>query len=835
MTLMSSISKLTTSVDQLTAEVNVSKATLDAKVAQAAAEVVSAQADQALAEGYRATTATHAADAATHLAAVKAGVAYQGIAAILASKAVTAIDVFVYDTSLDSDGGAWRKRCQHTSWYNEPLNTATRGARREFPAVAVIVAATGSITIYDGDDPALPMWMVFTGATAWNYMFTFGNAPAGVTSVACLNGRLAITTTSSATNASTNGVFEIVFPADTGFKTRGVGRYKWQTNIADRNASTTASWLNNTIIGPAILSDYLNDVAMTVLPDAPIDPATGLPVPTIAVATAGGVSVIKDDGTVVSTQMSTNQGGPLRKVSIFGTKVATSGIGLSAYYGQDVWDFATGQKFLMGSLGPGSLGLGANSNVEQVGFANDESKYVGRYWLGGQGLGIINWGDFGKSLALGRTSAYNTGWMPGAIKGAFLADTDATALASEDYSIQTLTLADFVIPTNNVVITDLGDRFRITRNAEAGSTVQVRVDAAVASLVVGKLYFAEFEILATGPSNNAYTSASHGGGTTFISAGYTTGNTKRNQFSVATGAGTGGVRFEFSVSRGANPASSIEGDWIEIAKTLTVRRADADRSVNNKGLIVNGTITRSPVADGAELVGYSGFSASNYLEQPYNSALDFGTGDFCVMGWHKSTGSNNNADIFARTTLAPVVDDRIIRLTRWALGRYSFAVSRQGIGGDGVEYQAGNITHWAHIVCIRRGGTLELWIDGRLVASGPSATDASQPGAVFRLGHYGYSLNGSSALWRVSATAPTADQIRRIYEDERRLFQPGAQCTLYGTSDVVTALAHDPKTNLLHVGTSAGRSTFDGLVRVANTTTPVATAISAVNGLIAEQ
>ena len=40
---------------------------------------------------------------------------------------------------------------------------------------------------------------------------------------------------------------------------------------------------------------------MTVLPNAPIDAATGLPVPTIAVATDGGVSVIKDDGTVVDS------------------------------------------------------------------------------------------------------------------------------------------------------------------------------------------------------------------------------------------------------------------------------------------------------------------------------------------------------------------------------------------------------------------------------------------------------------------------------------------------------------------------------------------------------
>ena len=91
------------------------------------------------------------------------------------------------------------------------------------------------------------------------------------------------------------------------------------------------------------------------------------------------------------------------------------------------------------------------------------------------------------------------------------------------------------------------------------------------------------------------------------------------------------------------------------------------------------------------------------------------------------------------------------------------------------------------------------------------------------------------ALWRISATAPTPAQIAKIYEDERKLFQPGAQCTLYGTSDAVTALAHDPKTNLLHVGTSQGRSVFDGLQRVANTETPVGTAISAVNGLIVEE
>src|SRR6056297_3008222 len=92
---------------------------------------------------------------------IRGGSIDEALGQIAASKAETAVDVFVYDTSRDSDGGAWRKRTQHTSWYNETLNISTRGSRREFPAVAVIVAESKKVTIYDGDDPALPMWMVF--------------------------------------------------------------------------------------------------------------------------------------------------------------------------------------------------------------------------------------------------------------------------------------------------------------------------------------------------------------------------------------------------------------------------------------------------------------------------------------------------------------------------------------------------------------------------------------------------------------------------------------------------------------------------------------------------
>ena len=90
------------------------------------------------------------------------------------------------------------------------------------------------------------------------------------------------------------------------------------------------------------------------------------------------------------------------------------------------------------------------------------------------------------------------------------------------------------------------------------------------------------------------------------------------------------------------------------------------------------------------------------------------------------------------------------------------------------------------------------------------------------------------ALWRISATAPTPEQIAKIYNDEKHLFATNAKATLYGTSDAVTALAYDDSTELLHVGTSAGRSEFQGLNRVTNTTDAVGTAISASNGFIVE-
>ena len=271
--------------------------------------------------------------------------------------------------------------------------------------------------------------------------------------------------------------------------------------------------------------------------------------------------------------------------------------------------------------------------------------------------------------------------------------------------------------------------------------------------------------------------------------------------------------------------TSTDGQYSEF-DNISVRLADTDRSVNANGLAVHGTITKSAVATGADLVAYSGFSASNYLEQPYNSDLDFGTGDFSVMGWVNPV-ITSTAPFLSRG-----VSDRLLEVMMT-----SNSVRVYLDNTIVINYGLTASNRFFYVAVVRKSGVLYLYINGVLVTSATAVQNVTEAGATLMLGkdHTGAFLSsGKMCLMRISATAPTAAQIKTIYEAEKPLFQENAQATLYGTSDAVTALAHDSDTNLLHVGTSSGRSVFQGLRRVDNTTTAVGAAISASNGLVVE-
>ena len=717
--------------------------------------------------------------------------------AIATSNTDTAVDVFVYDTRKDSDGGAWRKRTQHTSWYNEALNTSTRGARKEFPSVAVIVAEASALTIYDGDDPDMPMWMVFNASGG---LIGGDMLPADdLTSTTALN---AVLCYGMASSASRNGLGRIDLIKETRIHAKGNNVYYYLGNIAERSGGKSNTLVQN---GPdSIVGTDVNDIAMTVLPNAPIDADTGLPVPTIAVATDGGVSVIKDDGTIHNLT-----GGAIETISIndrqeFITTPTNSSdtMLIKPLNTTDAnLDWNTGLRGYSWNPGTGLYPFlsfrQANTVVTPEGF--NFSRNAG---VGGMTLMSEDFTNARKTLQAIISSDFNTGYQVGDIKLATLSDTDTTN-ANPAELITNGTFDSNITGWSSqlaAVLTNPSGRLSIESTGSNSMAYQYFTGSVAESFIVTVNLISGAGYIGTGGSTHALSTT---GVNTFVLK-------------------AGRSNSKLDVSPNSNTTMVVD--------SISVKRAEQDRSVNGKGLQVFGTITKTAVATGADLVAYSGFSSSNYLKQPYNADLQFGTGDFSSTWWFKS-GADNGTYQWLFERQAGELEAFVFSGT---------GILRVYVGGNAIETGQSVFTGAWHQLCfVRRSGVGFLYLDGQLKSStamtGDMSTTNSAPltvgarndGALPSTGH-------SLALLRISATVPTAKQIAKIYNDEKNLFTTNAQATLYGTSDSVTALAYDDDTNLLHVGTSAGRSVFQGLNRVDNTTDAVGAAISASNGLVAE-
>jgi hypothetical protein len=756
----------------------------------------------------------------------------------------TAVDIFIYDTSKDSDGGAWRHRTSHTSWYNETLNTATRGSRREFPAVVVLVLEGTKLTIYDGDDPDLPMWMVFNKASNGYFSVTTNSC------VSALNGKIV-----SGGNASNDRLRVIDFLLDNEREySHTAGQRTHLSPISGRNGAAGFTPYDSSLTG--VIDRYINDVAMTVLPNAPIDDATGLPIPTIAVATDGGVSVIRDDGSVYdftnATVPNTNYVNFFRDKISFG---ADAGPAVKWIQFLDIPTADVVYSFNSSTInwynnyyGIGSSSdtivstpaftVNANLDAHLVDSKNDLAYFGSAYGLG---LRATLEENTPRMLAYA-TSSWASGYICGKIKGAFLSDTDATNVTGTEL----LTNGEF---TSNVSGWSDG--------SGSGSSFSWSSDGGGSILFDGGAAYANAYQAITTVVGNDYTVISEewvsgGGGSTsvYIGAGNTppSGGTSNFYASASTVNQSMPIQFTFTATS-TTTYITIGSGWSNVRiGRISMRAGVYDRSVNNKGLQVFGTINKTAVATGAELVGYSGFSDSNYLEQPYNSGLNFGTGDFSITVWVKPgiTGSQQTIASFLSTDSDGNAEDGFY------LVHYNNATGNWYIGtfeNGAVQYTSlslGSLTSTDKWYCLhvnKIGTTAYLYQDGEQIGSGTVKSDitinsADIPRTSLRIGRgrgTGTPNGGSIALLRISDSTPSAEQIKKIYEDEKVLFQENAACTLYGSSDAVTALAYDEVTERLHVGTSSGRSEFQGLRRINNTTTAVTTAISAYDSFVVEQ
>ena len=700
-----------------------------------------------------------------------------------------------------------------------------RGNVREFPEQVAIVAESARVVIYDLTQVGCPMWMVFVGGTILTAPLVDWNRTSRLISAIAMRDGLLLNNAGSANTGSDAGINATDFCRDRFWKktaTISAGYAGYSTNsISARNTGllgmTDLTWTT-------IVSASVNDIAITVLDNAPIDPATGLPVPTIAVATAGGVSIIKDNGTVVNI-------------------TGASGLNLCSavgFIGSDLtFNSANYQKVCFGPIPAASTNL-----------ANITTGYSRGYcWtgtvptlIGGAATNPINVLDKATYSSLGLTllkenpttptksmvdyitNAYNSGWQVGDSRGAWLADTVAGSISTTE--LLSGDSADFTSGVGNwaasyqCTIASVASQLVITAT---GVNPYATMNVAV---VVGRTYRISVESVA---SNFTVATSLYLGNVAGLSQ-QQYGVTPANPGSTATmyiTATTTTLNIQLSGS------CAIGNTWT--VDNVSVTLWEGDRSVKNKPLAIVGTLTKTAVASAAQLVAYSGFTNAAYLEQPYSANLDFGTGDFCFMGW----ANNSVADGFSRSLLERRgASGALVTIRKHTSEGYRLEVG-DGTNTANVVSAAVSAARYAFITALRRGTTLEIYVDGALSATASASVvsgSLSNALATLTIGYHSTNaaFSGSLALWRASATAPSADQIAHIYRTELPLFQTGAQCTLAGTSTAVTALAYSEDTDTLHVGTSWGRSAFKDLLRIESEATTVGaiTSLSAGMGAV---
>lgn len=468
-----------------------------------------------------------------------------------------------------------------------------RGNKRDFPRLAGIVAEAANVTVYDLTEPGRPMWMrfVLVGTTAANVGMV-GPTTGLVASVTSINGRLSV-----AHSGGGAGLFVVDYLNDSRVRIiSDVARFNG--NIAQRNTG-----IGQTVSGSgAIANGNINAVAMTVLPDAPVDPVTGLKVPTIAVATAAGVSVIKHNGTVVNSSSTFSYS----SVDIKGgTLFVTDPIRFPS--------FATnigglGSSFALTSFISYGLGGGWSMTLQAL-LAADRGRQYAR--TSSRVYGVRNFEPtWQRSVGFLVTNTYNTGHQPGDIRRTYLADVGAGSVTGPE------------LVTNGTFDTDttgwssnIGSPTVVDGKATGTINSTGFVLSQTIAVQAGKSYRVNFDPLSSGLVVYGYNSASLGVSQSFGDA------TSARVFVPTTSVFTVAV---YSVSS-ATRTFTIDN--------ISVREVVADRSYKARDASITGTLTKTQVASAAQLVAYFGFSAANYLREPYSADLDFGTGEWSVGAW----------------------------------------------------------------------------------------------------------------------------------------------------------------------------------------------------------
>jgi len=716
--------------------------------------------------------------------------------------------VFVYDTSRDSDGGAWRYRTQHTSWYNEPLGNIYRGNRREFPSVAILVTHSGyaqggihlNFSIYDGDDPEFPLWMRFP-IDGYTDTSNKGNAPPGLSysgnsnnavagPITALNGQIFMVNGTNSphvgwmANMISEKLIDVIKYGNASnqcyFRSSHMSNRYGQLT-ADNFAAGTQyyegdddiTFSKSGITGRPI-AEGGNDVDMFVEQFTSVDDETGLPYPTIALATDGGLSILRghDKGWDHDTFGSYG----VYKCS-FGHKGDLISINRNNNVVQSYYT----------ALGDAGI---SGTKTEQVGDNNDNTNLYYHYNLSSNlnpTMGIVYsaledvrlvpspYGEYADDLWLIPSSSRPINFYLGSARD----NSTATSMGTKVHTIhrdavtgympgdcQIAIMGECANGNNNYYETGADGLHTISEQLHYGNEFNINGDgsntgfghvhtscsngylffsdvsqaratrAASGFLVSGKKYYCQYE--RTGSTNNL--SFDDDG------AGAGLGNVTTYHNSTFQATGTYGFVFTATASNRirlmrtqTGSGSNIEiqyirfydisDDQVNCAKNFSLHSASS--TTKNFGFAVKGTLTRAPVYPGADLMCYSGWSSSNHLirgaddlvfptgNEDYN---EYGTSNFMWTGWvHPPTPA-------ATTTAQPIIgvgdasnnNGFLVALEQqnggWFLQVGYLGVSNSFASTNSI-YASINGFQWNQFIIYKTADTFRLYVNGQYYGS----------------------------------------------------------------------------------------------------------------------
>ncbi len=740
----------------------------------------------------------------------------------------------LYDTSKDSDSGAWRDRCEHLPWYSEDRPSGKywgalspndgelaavaadmvagdwyyatsggasntwrrilvsgsggseeifRAGSQKFPSKALIVVEADRVIIFDVSGKQATMWMVAKNLLeGW-----LRNA--AVPNLVATNGRVFLPTTNA-------GLFEFDLVGDSAYQYTTSGKRKNLGGFALRNSAN--GWGEYGTRG-IIVSNLVNDVSFTVLPDAPIDPDTGLKIPTVAVATAGSVSVIHNDGSVANSAVTwANSIVEFDdNYNLIHWREGERYASVVTHGNYDADGFTTTYTYFQPSH------PSAYQSINILSGSNDIRAIKNGWAFGGAiGLSVLHENPSSplKGMAAHITDTYNTGWMVGDVQGAWLCDTETGVISAPELVVDADILSNWTALYQSAVTLE-GSSLRIT--SAGGTNPYARFT--VLGLTVGKQYRLKATLTDGTTGAVARLMLNNGTDSSVAAASYgskSPGSTAATEVVFDFVATTSICQIKFSHS------SAIEGTYFDVdTESLSLQRVVEDRSGNGNHLELVGTLDRETIDDG-EIAFWRGFvDNTNYVT---GKTPAIGAGEFMYYGVI-NLDSTNYRGVFDINP-GPSIGNGLVRL----------------IGGpSGINMTVGNAPVASQLISpgkpvffavFRDGnGDCYLYADGKL--NGPTNNLLDIPEGINVT--YGLFVQDGGTVGgghhklsniKFTTTAPTLDQLKKMERDTLAMIQ--GKATLDGHNSYIKALAYDKERGLLHATNEGVVSTFRGLQRV---------------------